>query len=322
MPETRQARTRTAAPFPATQDDQWRSDRLDLDAYLRRVGADAPRAADGAALAALHRAHLGAIPFENLDVILGRGISVDLEHVQAKLVDRSRGGYCYEHATLFAAVLERTGFSVDRLLARTGDPLEHPRPRSHLVLLVASPATGERWLADVGFGSGLLQPLALRADGPHEQGAWTYELVRGRSPRDTAWRLREDDGTGWTTILTFTEEPQYAVDVEVANENTSTSPRSPFTQRPVVVVKDETHVRRLLGREHTVEAPGRPTAHTVLTDAEVAQVLHEVFADALSADEVTAIVATLPPPGGRGPVAPGLPSTPQDAGAAGDGAGR
>lgn len=285
---------------PATADptdDHWRSGRLDLDAYLRRIGVSRPGPADGTTLATLHRAHLGAIPFENLDVVLGRGISVDLDDVQAKLVDRARGGYCYEHATLFAAALERVGFQVDRVLARTGDPAEHPRPRSHLVLLVTGADDDERWLADVGFGSGLLRPLRLREEGPQQQGDWAYQLVRGQHPRDTAWRLREHDGTGWTTIQTFTEEPCYPVDVEVANENTSTSPRSPFTQRPVVVVKDETLVRRLLGREHTVEGPGQATIQHVLTDAEVARVLHDALPGALSDAEVAAVVATLPPEG-------------------------
>ena len=304
-----------AEPAPA---DHWRSDRLDLDAYLRRIRCSGPLAPDGPTLAALHRAHLGAIPFENLDVILGRGVDVDLDPVQDKLVARSRGGYCYEHATLLGAVLERVGFQVDRVLARTGDPLEHPRPRSHLVLLVSSGETGERWLADVGFGSGLLGPLALVADGPHQQGAWSYELVRGESPRDTAWRLREHDGSAWTTVLTFTEEPQYPVDVEVANFTTATSPGSPFTQRPVVVLKDEVRVRRLLGREHTIEAPGQPTETSTLTDAEVAEVLGEVFAGALSADEVAAVIATLPPRATEPPPSPGLPGAPNQAPAPAD----
>jgi N-hydroxyarylamine O-acetyltransferase len=292
--------------------DHWRSDRLDLDAYLRRIRVSGPLEPGGSTLAVLHRAHVGAIPFENLDVILGRGVDVDLEQVQDKLVGRSRGGYCYEHATLFGAVLERVGFQVDRILARTGDPLDQPRPRSHMVLLVSAPATGERWLADVGFGSGLLRPLLLAADGPHRQGAWSYELIHGRGPRDTAWRLREHDGSAWTTIATFTEEPQYPVDVEVANHGTATSPSSPFTQRPIVVVKDETRVRRLLGRDRTIEAPGHPTSRRVLSDSEVADVLAEVYAGALSADDITAIVATLPPLVTEPPPAPGLPSTLRD----------
>src|SRR6266540_6553829 len=100
--------------------DEWSISALDLGAYLRRIGYDGETAPTGATLAALHRAHLGAIAFENLDIVLGRGIAVDLESVQAKLVHRGRGGYCYEHGLLFAAALERLGYSVERFLARVG----------------------------------------------------------------------------------------------------------------------------------------------------------------------------------------------------------
>ncbi|GIH95709.1 arylamine N-acetyltransferase [Planobispora siamensis] len=281
---------------------EWRTDRLDLDAYLRRVGHTGPLAPDEETLTALHRAHLAAIPFENLDVMLGRGVSVDLDDVQAKLVARGRGGYCYEHGVLFGAVLSRIGFWVDRILARTGDPAEQPRPRSHMVLLVG--AGERRWLADVGFGSGLLAPLPLAAAGPRRQGAWQYELVRGR---DGAWRLREHDGQRWAAIQTFTEEPQYLVDVEVANYNTATNPHSPFVQRPIVVRKDDTSVRRLLGREFSVERPGHPVVQRTLTDDEFADRLRAEFGAALSPGEIAALVATLPP-------ADGLPAAPHGSG--------
>ena len=89
--------------------DEWDIGLLDLPAYLRRIGHDAAGAPGAATLAALHRAHVATIPFENLDIPLGRGIAVDLESVQAKLVARRRGGYCYEHGLLFAAALERLG---------------------------------------------------------------------------------------------------------------------------------------------------------------------------------------------------------------------
>jgi len=264
----------------------WRPERLDLPAYLRRVGFDGTPRPDADTLAALHRAHVAAVPFENLDVVLGRGIDPDLDAVQDKLVARRRGGYCFEHATLFAAALDRLGFRADRLLARTGEPLEQPRPRSHMVLAVE--AEGRRWLADVGFGSGLLTPLPLAATGPHRQGGWSYELVTGP---DGAWRLREHDGTEWTTIQTFTEEPQYPVDVEAANFNTAHNPHSPFTQRVVVVRKDEAGVRRLLGRELSVQKPGRPAETRTLDDAEFAGALRAEFGDALTGDEIAALVA-------------------------------
>lgn len=166
--------------------DEWTTDQLDLHAYLNRIGHTGPLTADAATLAALHRAHVAAIPFENLDVILGRGISVALPDVQRKLVEARRGGYCYEHGLLFAAVATRLGFTAQRLLARVGD-LERPRPRTHLVTLLTDPS-GEAWLADPGFGSGLLTPLPLRADAEATQGAWTYRL---RRLDDGRWQLQE-----------------------------------------------------------------------------------------------------------------------------------
>ena len=108
---------------------EWDIDRLDLEAYLRRVGFAGDTAPTVQTLAALHRAHVAAVPFENVDIVLGRGVSVELDSVQAKLVDRGRGGYCYEHGLLFGAALERLGYTVDRLLARVGG--EEQRPRGH-----------------------------------------------------------------------------------------------------------------------------------------------------------------------------------------------
>jgi N-hydroxyarylamine O-acetyltransferase len=142
--------------------DEWGTDELDLPAYLDRIGQPAGEP-DGATLARLHRAHVAAIGFENLDVVLGRGVAVDLAAVQDKLVERHRGGYCYEHGVLFAAVLTRLGFDVDRLLARIGHDPQRPRARTHMALRVTG--SDGQWLADVGFGTGLLTPLPWTDDG-------------------------------------------------------------------------------------------------------------------------------------------------------------
>ena len=191
--------------------DEWTTDQLDLHAYLNRIGHTGPLTADATTLAALHRAHVVmAIPFENLDVILGRGISVALPDVQRKLVEARRGGYCYEHGLLFAAVATRLGFTAQRLLARVGD-LERPRPRTHLVTLLTDPS-GEAWLADPGFGSGLLTPLPLRADAEATQGAWTYRL---RRLDDGRWQLQEAAaGEAWQPLYAFEIAVHHAVDVE------------------------------------------------------------------------------------------------------------
>ncbi len=98
---------------------EWRSEQLDVDAYLERVGYDGDLKPTAETLRGLHRAHVAAIPFENLDIVLGRGISLEMDAMQDKLIRRDRGGYCYEHNLLFAALLERIGFAVSRLTART-----------------------------------------------------------------------------------------------------------------------------------------------------------------------------------------------------------
>lgn len=268
---------------------EWESGRLDLDAYLARIGYAGELAPTEKALYAMHRAHVAAIPFENLDIPLGRGVSTDLGDVQAKLVGRGRGGYCYEHGLLFAAVLDRLGYSVTRLLARVGGDPARPRPRSHMTLRVR--AGGREWLADVGFGSGLLDPLPWGDTGPHGQGCWTYRLV----PRgERGWQMTQRRGAGWQPLYSFTEEPQHLSDIEVANYFTSTHPSSPFAGQLVVMRKDDDRQLRLRGRQLSSVRCDGSESERELTDAEVARALREEFALPLTGGEITVLLRSLP----------------------------
>jgi len=94
---------------------------LDLERYFSRIGYDGPCAATLDVLRALHRLHPLAIPFENLDVLAGRRVSIRLDDIVAKLVDAKRGGYCFEHNTLFAHGLAALGFGVGALFARVAE---------------------------------------------------------------------------------------------------------------------------------------------------------------------------------------------------------
>jgi len=269
--------------------EEWEIDRLDLDAYLRRIGHHGRLAATGQTLTALHRAHIAAIPFENLDIVLGRGVSVDLPGVQAKLVGRRRGGYCYEHGVLFAAVLERLGYTVERLLARIGADKQRPRPRSHMTLHVQ--ADGQQWLADVGFGAGLHEPLPWGDTGPKQQGGWTYQLVPDGI---RAWLLRERGRADWAPLYSFTAETQHAADVEVANHFTSTHPSSPFTGQLIVMRKDADARRQLVGRRLTLTRADGSTHEQQLTNAEVADALHHDFGLPLTQQDARELTAALP----------------------------
>jgi N-hydroxyarylamine O-acetyltransferase len=139
---------------------------VDLDAYFARIGYDGPREPTLAVLRALHQKHPDAIAFENVDVLLGKAISLDPADIDAKLIAAGRGGYCYEQNGLFKRVLTALGFEVAGLMARVlwmvPDDVP-PRPRSHMVLGVK--IDGETWLADVGFGGCVLTaPLRLFSD--------------------------------------------------------------------------------------------------------------------------------------------------------------
>ncbi|TDD18744.1 arylamine N-acetyltransferase [Kribbella turkmenica] len=233
----------------------WEIDELDLDAYLDRIRH--PRvtpSADG--LRSLHRAHVLAIPFENIDVVLGTHPGIGPAAIQAKLVGRRRGGYCYQHTLLFAAALERLGFEVERRVARVQP--HKSGPRTHALPKVG--AGGQEFLADVGFGAGQLYPTPLKDGVIVDQGGWDDRLTVDGD----VWTLSKQTPDGWIPQHASTDEPVRPVDYEVYHHYVSTHPDSPFTGRPVVMRVAEGVVRRLIGDDLTTEyADGRTTHRAV-----------------------------------------------------------
>ena len=204
---------------------------LDLDGYLSRIGLDGHPD-----LAALHRAHVTSIPFENLDPRQGIPVSLAPEDLERKLVEQRRGGYCFEQNLLLAAALEALGARVELLLARVraGAPPGSQRPRTHLVLRVRT-EDGD-WHADVGFGRGtLLEPIPFGPGGPYEQAGWLYRVIE----EDELLVLQTGQDGEFVDLYAFVPEPVPFIDVETSNWFTCTHPRSPFvtglivsTQRP------------------------------------------------------------------------------------------
>jgi N-hydroxyarylamine O-acetyltransferase len=250
---------------------------LDLDAYLERVGYDGSVEPTLDSLRGLHLAHATAIPFENLDIQIGRPIRLDLESLQAKLVRDRRGGYCFEQNLLFSAMLEAVGFRLTRLAARVrlGRPAEaEPLPRTHMVLSVD--VRGEPWLADVGFGGdGLLLPLPLDPGPPMEQLGRTHRLVQ-EDDRVRVLQLMRNDG--WADMYAFTLEPQLPIDYEVANWWTSTHPSSGFVQN-VTAQRVSPEGTLTLRNRQLIEAwaNGRTTTTEIPDDDELLKVLAERF---------------------------------------------
>jgi N-hydroxyarylamine O-acetyltransferase len=204
---------------------------VDLDAYLRRTGYTGDRAPTLANLHALCAAHVAAIPFENLDVLLGRRIELDPAAVDRKLVHERRGGYCFEQNTLFLRVLEALGYQVRPLSARVrlGRPRDYTPARTHVFLRVE--LDGESWLADVGVG-GLSPTCALRFFREGEQA--TPHEPRRIVREDGRWFHQARLGDEWVDVCEFTLEEMPPIDREVGNWYTSAHPQSHFKSRLTV----------------------------------------------------------------------------------------
>lgn len=197
-----------------------------LDRYLARIGWTGPRHPSFEVLAGVLRAHMQAIPFENLDVLLGRGVRLDIDSVCAKLVGERRGGYCFEHGTLFRAALEGLGFEPEAHTARV--IMERPRAEAaltHMVLTVR--VGGTAFVLDPGFGGHApIVPVPLE---PGQQVADETDLHRmARQGRDWVLEARVDGAMRplWTSSL----EPAEPVDFVMANHFVSTFPESPFVR--------------------------------------------------------------------------------------------
>ena len=251
---------------------------MQLDAYLQRIGYTGDLRSSASVLEALHLAHATHIPFENLDILRGLPIRLDLDSLQRKLVDGRRGGYCYEHNLLFAAVLEEIGFSVTRLAARVRYRATSVLPRTHMLLLVDTDAG--RWLADVGFGAeGLLQPVPFDSGQESKQFAWTYRVTpgpKGPGLRD-AWVLQSKHAEGWLDMYGFTLEPQLLVDYEVANHFTSTHPESRFVKGLTVQLPRPEARTALRNRELSVDDGTTVTARMLADGDAIRRVIAETF---------------------------------------------
>ena len=147
---------------------------MKLQHYLDRIHYQASLQPTVETLRQLHRAHLLAIPYENLDIHLGRRLTLDSGHIYHKIVEQRRGGWCYEMNGLFAWVLRELGFDVTMLGSSVGAPARGgvDGDLDHLILLVQFE---EPWLADVGFGNGLLEPIPL-CEGTYQQGGFLFRL--------------------------------------------------------------------------------------------------------------------------------------------------
>ncbi|HRB14595.1 MAG TPA: arylamine N-acetyltransferase [Nitrospira sp.] len=246
---------------------------VDRSAYLARIGYQGSVVPSMETLRGLHLAHVLTVPFENLDIHLGRPISLDPSDLFRKIVISRRGGYCFELNGLFALLLEELGFVVTRLAARVLYGTEDVRPRSHQVLLVH--LDGERWLVDVGFGGqGLREPFLLVAGLEHRQGPDQFRLATDERGEHV---LQCHIEKAWTNLYSFTLDPWLPVDYQFANYYHSHAPESPFVQRWMCTMP--TLNGRKIFTEKLLKVRGPEGVHKlhVTSEVECKQLLQEHF---------------------------------------------
>ncbi len=248
---------------------------MDLDAYLVRIGYAGPRAPTQAVLAAILRAHVQTIPFENLDVLLGRPIRTDVDSIVQKFVRDRRGGYCFEQNQLLLLALRALGFAAEPMIGRVRwlVPVGVTTGLTHQLVRVA--LDGQDWLADAGMGSlSLTAPLAmtdgLEQDTPHDR----RRLVR----RGELFAQQVLFDGVWQDINLFHPQTAPAVDLELGNWYSHTHPAAHFRNNLLVARATADGRLTLFNREFTVrQRDGRSEKRILATPDELLAVLAEHF---------------------------------------------
>lgn len=255
---------------------------MDLDAYFARIGYPGPCSPTRDTLAGILFSHACAIPFENLDVLLGRPIRTDPASVVQKLVHDRRGGYCFEQNHLLLFALRALGFTATPMIARVRwqAPAGVATALTHMLVRVT--IAGQDWLADAGMGSlSLTAPLRM-TDGLEQD---TSHDRRRLVLRDGQFMQQVHfDGT-WQDVNLFRPEPAADVDLELGNWYSQTHPQAHFRNNLLVARATAYGRLTLYNREFTVRhRDGRSEKRELATPDELLSVLAENFALSFPAD--------------------------------------
>ena len=247
---------------------------LSTERYLAHIGCQKAKPPTAGFLAELQENHIRSVPYENLDILAGREVSLKISDVYAKIITQHRGGYCFELNALFAWLLRQLGYEVIDYVARFWrDEPNLPPKRRHHVLGVKS--EGRWYLADVGVGGVIpLQPLPLIADMENIQGGECYRLVR--DPR-FGWVLEERHHENWRRIYTFTQEPQEPEDFAFANFWCQNAAESIFRKGPILAIRNREGRNSLAGGEVRLFRPQGVEVITPADDREWHEAVRKYF---------------------------------------------
>jgi N-hydroxyarylamine O-acetyltransferase len=265
---------------------------LDLDAYWRRIGLAGAPSPTRECLDRLILCHATAIPFENIEVLARRVPKLDLVGLQDKLVRQRRGGYCFEHNTLFRAVLQAVGFDAHPMEARirSGVPADVITARTHLATRVV--LDGADHLVDVGCGTiAPLAPLLLASRDEQAAATGAYRLV----DVDDELLLRMRDADGWADCYQLLPTAPHAIDCEMGNWFVATHPKSMLGQNLLVGRAIAGGRLRLFNHRLSTFRPedAAPVEQTLATRAEFADALADGFGLDVAPADLDAVMAAL-----------------------------
>ncbi|MBO2446637.1 arylamine N-acetyltransferase [Actinomadura barringtoniae] len=252
---------------------------MDVDAYLRRLGITDPGRPSVSALRTLHKAHVERIPYEALDIQLGRITSIDPHDSAARITELGRGGYCYHLNGALSLLLQELGYEVvwHRAGVQTpGEETPGSQRANHLGLTVRNLPSPESpsgdWLVDAGLGDGIHGPLPLR-NGEYREGPFRFRL-RPSETDPGGWRFDHDPGGSFAGI-DFAPEPATLADFTDRHVYLSTSPESGFVRTCVVQRRDADGVDTMRGC--TLLRTGDSTPRTINDQAEWFAALADIF---------------------------------------------
>jgi len=246
---------------------------MNLDKYLQRIGFDGDTHTDLESLSSLLQAHVCAVPFENVDVQLGRPLTLSVSAAYEKIVTNNRGGWCYEQNGLFGWALTQIGFEVTRLGAAVMRQARGPvSSNNHLCLRVGIPGEKIDFLVDVGFGGSMFEPIRLEP-GEHRQSPFHLRL---EMLDDGHWRFTEDSGSG---PFSFDFLPVAGDEAALARRCAylQNDPSSGFVQNLVVQLRTPRHHKSLRGRVFKVVGDDGVESRTLDSAGELVELAAREF---------------------------------------------
>ncbi|MBS4219884.1 arylamine N-acetyltransferase [Bacillus sp. FJAT-49711] len=223
--------------------------KMDVSAYLKRIGYTGLLDGSAIALAKIQECHLHSVPYENFDILNRIPLSLEVPDLYDKIIIRRRGGYCFELNAIFSWLLKELGYKVTSLFARfwRDEPNAPPKRRHHVLKVEAE---GKFFLCDVGVG-GIVprQPIEMAEGLVHEQGDEFYKL---EVDPYFGWMLMEKKHGDWRQIYSFTEEPQLPKDFIMASFWCENSPDSIFIENAMVAIRTDEGRNSVDGKEFRI----------------------------------------------------------------------